>query len=200
MPWNAVGYFTMWLQTLGFSDMPAGALTALFWGGTALGNLLGGIVGDALAKRLPNVGRQLTCQVSITALYVSLRCLSTAAQQHLALQRPLCRECICPMLSCMRTVHAIRIPHGQLFILPAPLNGSWTHACHVPVQMSIAFGLPLVAILIKALPDRGGAEGSMDPLTGGYGVLLFVLGSVISWPQTQNSAMFSEVRRHLHLI
>ena len=63
MPWNAVGYFTMWLQTLGFSDVPAGALTALFWGGTALGNLLGGIVGDVLAKRLPNVGRQLTCQV-----------------------------------------------------------------------------------------------------------------------------------------
>ena len=65
MPWNAVGYFTMWLQTLGFSDMPAAALTALFWGGTALGNLVGGIVGDLLAKRLPNVGRQLTCQVSI---------------------------------------------------------------------------------------------------------------------------------------
>lgn len=63
MPWNAVGYFTMWLQTLGFSDVPAAALTAAFWGGTALGNLLGGIVGDALAKRLPNVGRQLTCQV-----------------------------------------------------------------------------------------------------------------------------------------
>ncbi len=54
-------------------------------------------------------------------------------------------------------------------------------------------GLPLVAILIKALPERGGAQGSMDPLTGGYGVLLFLLGSVISWPQTQNSAMFSEV-------
>ncbi|CAL5221985.1 g4269 [Coccomyxa viridis] len=121
MPWNAVGYFTMWLQTLGFSDMPAAALTALFWGGTALGNLVGGIVGDLLAKRLPNVGRQLTCQVSI------------------------------------------------------------------------AVGLPLVAILIKALPERGGAAGSMDPLTGGYGVLLFLLGSVISWPQTQNSAMFSEV-------
>ena len=57
-------------------------------------------------------------------------------------------------------------------------------------------GLPLVAILIKALPERGGAQGSMDPLTGGYGVLLFVLGSVISWPQTQNSAMFSEVCQH----
>ena len=61
------------------------------------------------------------------------------------------------------------------------------------MQVSIAVGLPLVAILIKALPERGGAAGSMDPLTGGYGVLLFLLGSVISWPQTQNSAMFSEV-------
>ena len=61
------------------------------------------------------------------------------------------------------------------------------------MQMSIGVGLPLVAILIKSLPDRGGADGSMDPLTGGYGVVMFVLGAVISWPQTQNSAMFSEV-------
>lgn len=64
------------------------------------------------------------------------------------------------------------------------------------MQMSILVGLPLVALLIKALPNRGGAQGSMDPLAGGYGVLMFVLGSVISWPQTQNSAMFSEVCQH----
>ena len=61
------------------------------------------------------------------------------------------------------------------------------------MQVSIGVGLPLVVILIKALPDRGGADGSMDALTGGYGVVMFVLGAVISWPQTQNSAMFSEV-------
>ena len=64
------------------------------------------------------------------------------------------------------------------------------------MQMSILVGLPLVALLIKALPNRGGAQGSMDALVGGYGVLMFVLGSVISWPQTQNSAMFSEVCQH----
>jgi hypothetical protein len=58
--------------------------------------------------------------------------------------------------------------------------------------MSIGAGLPLVAILVKALPDRGGIEGSMDALMPGYGIIMFVLGSVISWPQTQNSAMFSE--------
>ena len=61
------------------------------------------------------------------------------------------------------------------------------------MQMSIGVGLPLVVTLLKALPDRGGADGSMDALTGGYGVAMFVLGAVISWPQTQNSAMFSEV-------
>lgn len=72
-----------------------------------------------------------------------------------------------------------------------PVHWRWRVSCDL--QMSIGAGLPLVAILIKALPDRGGAGGSMDALTAGYGVIMFVLGSVISWPQTQNSAMFSEV-------
>ena len=63
MPWNAIGYATMWAQALGFSDMAAATLTALFWGGTALGNLIGGLVGDLLVKPLPDAGRQLTCQV-----------------------------------------------------------------------------------------------------------------------------------------
>ncbi|BDA49896.1 probable quinolone resistance protein NorA at N-terminal half [Coccomyxa sp. Obi] len=65
MPWTAMGYFTMWLQLLGFSNVPAAALTALFWGGTALGNFVGGAAGDALVKVLPDSGRQLTCQMSI---------------------------------------------------------------------------------------------------------------------------------------
>lgn len=63
MPWNAIGFATMYLQLLGFTDVAAASLTALFWGGTALGNILGGLVGDLLVKPLPNVGRQLTCQV-----------------------------------------------------------------------------------------------------------------------------------------
>lgn len=64
MPWTAMGYFTMWLQQLGFSNVPAATLTALFWGGTALGNILGGLIGDLLVKPLPDQGRQLTCQAS----------------------------------------------------------------------------------------------------------------------------------------
>ena len=97
----------------------------------------------------------------------------------------------------MRARH--EAPCSRILHTSGTLKGSWPHVPYFPMQMSIAVGLPLVAILIKALPDRGGAEGSMDPLTGGYGVLMFVLGSVISWPQTQNSAMFSEVRQQADL-
>ncbi len=51
-----MGYITMWLQLLGFSDWLAGLLTALFWGGTVAGNLLGGLAGDLLVRRLPHAG------------------------------------------------------------------------------------------------------------------------------------------------
>ena len=68
-----MGYFTMWLQLLGFSNVPAAALTALFWGGTALGNFVGGAVGDALVKPLPDWGRQLTCQVAFLQLHTHHR-------------------------------------------------------------------------------------------------------------------------------
>ena len=57
MPWNAIGFATMWLQLLGFSDVAAAALTALFWGGTALGNTprrpSGGPSDQAAARRRP---------------------------------------------------------------------------------------------------------------------------------------------------
>ena len=56
MPWIAMGYITMFLQLLGFSDWLAGLLTALFWGGTVVGNLLGGVAGDLLVRRLPHAG------------------------------------------------------------------------------------------------------------------------------------------------
>lgn len=56
MPWIAMGYITMFLQLLGFTDWLAGLLTALFWGGTVVGNLLGGVAGDLLVRCLPDAG------------------------------------------------------------------------------------------------------------------------------------------------
>ena len=75
MPWNAMAFCTLWLQLLGFSDVAAGALAALFAASCACGSLLGGFVGDAAAKRTakrPNssvggVGRVAVAQFSVAA-------------------------------------------------------------------------------------------------------------------------------------
>ena len=61
MPWNAMLFATLWLQLLGFTDVAAGALAALFAASCAFGSLLGGSLGDAAARetaaRRPNGSR-----------------------------------------------------------------------------------------------------------------------------------------------
>ena len=44
-PWNAMVFFTMWLQLMGFSDLTASTLMAIFACGCALGSFAGGIIG-----------------------------------------------------------------------------------------------------------------------------------------------------------
>lgn len=44
-PWNAMVFFTMWLQLMGFSDFAASSLMAIFACGCAFGAFLGGIIG-----------------------------------------------------------------------------------------------------------------------------------------------------------
>lgn len=44
-PWNAMVFFTLWLQLLGFSDFTSSALMAIFAFGCAVGAFAGGLVG-----------------------------------------------------------------------------------------------------------------------------------------------------------
>lgn len=44
-PWNAMVFFTMWLQLMGFSDLMASLLMAVFACGCALGAFAGGLIG-----------------------------------------------------------------------------------------------------------------------------------------------------------
>lgn len=73
-PWNAMVFFTLWLQLLGFTDYSASVLMALFAGGCAIGSALGGYLGDVLARRWPNSGRIITAQLSVL-LSLPLSCL-----------------------------------------------------------------------------------------------------------------------------
>ena len=46
-PWNAMVFFTLWLQLLGFTDYSASVLMALFAGGCAVGSAVGGYLGQS---------------------------------------------------------------------------------------------------------------------------------------------------------
>ena len=41
-------FFTMWLQLLGFSDLTASTLMAIFAAGCALGTFAGGVIGNIM--------------------------------------------------------------------------------------------------------------------------------------------------------
>ena len=47
MPWIALGWLTLYLQLLGFSDLAAAVLNALLALGCALGSYCGGLLGAA---------------------------------------------------------------------------------------------------------------------------------------------------------
>lgn len=66
IPWTALVFLTLYLQLIGMSDLHAGSLMALFLGGTALGSLLGGYIGDRAAVRHPNHGRIFVVQFSVS--------------------------------------------------------------------------------------------------------------------------------------
>ena len=66
-PWQAAVFFTLWLQLQGFGSATAAAIAATFGAGVAGGALLGGFIGDRMARRLPDSGRILTAQASVAA-------------------------------------------------------------------------------------------------------------------------------------
>ena len=68
MPWVALGFMTLYLQLLGFSDMAAALLVAMFSLGASLGNLGGGYIG-ALTPAVflvPTLTTSCCCHLSPT--------------------------------------------------------------------------------------------------------------------------------------
>ncbi|KIZ04451.1 hypothetical protein MNEG_3510 [Monoraphidium neglectum] len=66
-PWQAAVFFTLWLQLQGFKSSTASMITATFGAGVAMGALLGGFIGDRMARRLPDSGRIFTAQFSVAS-------------------------------------------------------------------------------------------------------------------------------------
>lgn len=65
IPWNAFNYSTMYFQINGLSDTQSAGLSTMFQLACAIGNVLGGNIGDAMARRCPNHGRAFTANISV---------------------------------------------------------------------------------------------------------------------------------------
>lgn len=63
-PWSALSFAPMWLELIGFSHKTTAVILTLFNISGSLGGLFGGMMGDFLAKRLPNSGRIILSQIS----------------------------------------------------------------------------------------------------------------------------------------
>lgn len=67
IPWAALGYSTLFYQVGGLTDAQAAAVAACSQAAGAFGGLLGGAIGDRLARCWPMHGRPLTAQISVMA-------------------------------------------------------------------------------------------------------------------------------------
>jgi len=65
MPWTALAFLIWWLELACFSRVEAATLSGIMALGSAIGNIVGGLVGDQLAHLSPNHGRIVAAQVSV---------------------------------------------------------------------------------------------------------------------------------------
>ncbi|KAM0837814.1 hypothetical protein ACQ4PT_061393 [Festuca glaucescens] len=63
-PWSALSFASMWLELIGFSHRGTAVLMTIFWVASSLGGLIGGKMGDDLARRYPDAGRIVLSQIS----------------------------------------------------------------------------------------------------------------------------------------
>ena len=67
IPWNAFTYSTFYFQVNGLTNVAAAALTTLFQLSCAFGHVIGGVVGDAMARRCQLHGRPFTANISVSS-------------------------------------------------------------------------------------------------------------------------------------
>mmetsp|Transcript_78735 Transcript_78735/g.197832 ORF Transcript_78735/g.197832 Transcript_78735/m.197832 type:complete len:614 (-) Transcript_78735:391-2232(-) len=67
VPWNALGYKTLFFQLSGITDFQASLIDVFSQVAGSMGGILGGVIGDSLSRCSPNHGRPLTAQISVMA-------------------------------------------------------------------------------------------------------------------------------------
>lgn len=67
VPWNALGYKTLFFQLGGITDFQASLIDVFSQVAGSMGNLLGGAIGDSMSRFSRHHGRPITAQISVLA-------------------------------------------------------------------------------------------------------------------------------------
>jgi len=67
VPWNALGFKTLFFQLSGITDLQASLIDVFSQIAGSLGGLIGGIIGDGMSRCSKNHGRPITAQISVLA-------------------------------------------------------------------------------------------------------------------------------------
>ncbi len=67
IPWNGIYFMIIWFEYIGYDPLTAGILFSIIAIGSAIGNLLGGWIGDKAAKWRPKSGRIIIAQISVAS-------------------------------------------------------------------------------------------------------------------------------------
>ena len=65
IPWNGIFFMVLWWEYMGFDPLTSGLMFSLVAVGAAVGNLMGGWIGDKAANSRPNSGRIIISQISV---------------------------------------------------------------------------------------------------------------------------------------
>jgi hypothetical protein len=65
IPWNGIFFMVLWWEFMGFDSLTAGLMFSLVAVGAAVGNLMGGWIGDIAARWRPRSGRIIVAQISV---------------------------------------------------------------------------------------------------------------------------------------
>lgn len=184
-PWQAMVFFTLWLQLNGFSNATSSLLVATFGAGVAL-------VRDTAQPKCmcvppPKVTvtlcrQQMRSETQQACSPVALHCLYPQLLTHtwaLCAYAVLSCTCWCVVLAAAAQGALVGGSIGDRMARRMPNNGRIFTA-----QISVFCGIPLTWLILKGLPASPYAS---TPVA--YGFFMFVMGTTCTWVRADRGAV-----------
>ena len=166
LPWNAILFIVAWFEDIGFGIDIANYMFLFMAVGAAIGNLLGGVIGDWAAKKSPKYGRiasaQFSAAMGVPLAFILFKVISQA-------------------VSSMYVFSAVGFITGVIISWPST-------ACNIPVFSELF--APEVRGTVYSV-DRA-FEGSLSAL--GTIIVAFIASSYFNYQNPQEGVILTSAQ------